>query len=256
MTAKHRLFALLAGLLFAGMVPGLAFANPPGALDQHQDSGPSYGGGEAAQEAQTFTAGITGQMTTVGLLLAINGSETVNVSIQTLDGSLKPSGTVLATGSATVTGTDRNVSNWVYFTLNAPVSVVSGNQYAIAFSVTNSYFFGDFSGGNPYAGGQDWFFQAGSWTDNGFNAYDLAFQTYVTVAADPTVTPPPTATQAPTVTQPPTATQPPAGTLPPTSAGGPSGAGRGTDAAWPALLGLMGLIAALAVITVRRRQSA
>jgi len=29
MTAKHRLFALLAGLLFAGMVPGLAFANPP-----------------------------------------------------------------------------------------------------------------------------------------------------------------------------------------------------------------------------------
>jgi hypothetical protein len=127
--------------------------------------------------------GITGQLTDVGLILAANGSETVNVSIQTLNGSAQPSGTILATGSALVTGSDAYAGNWVYFSLSSPVSVVVGQHYAIVFSTTSAQFFGSFGSTDLYAGGQRWFIQSGSWTDNGYTTYDLAFRTYVVPAA-------------------------------------------------------------------------
>ena len=232
---KRRVFAVFAGLLIAGALPAMALAIP-GTLDQHQEAGPDYAGGTktALMEAQTFTAGITGQMSAVSLLLSINGSETINVSIETLDGSLQPSGTVLATGSNPITGTDRNVTQWVVFTLNTPVSVVAGHQYAIVTSVTNAYVFGSFQSTDTYAGGKWWFVQTTTWTDLGFTTYDLAFRTYVT-APDPTAAP--------------------SSTPPPTSTDAASASIVGSGSSWLLPIGLIGLIATLAAMSIRRRRT-
>jgi len=233
----RRLLALAAGLLLAALVPGSALAVNPANLDQHQDSTPDWGGG--VTEGQTFTVGTTGQLTDVGLALAMNGTETVNVSIQTLNGSSQPSGTILATGSASVTGSDKYAAGWVYFTLSSPISVVAGEHYAIVFSTTNSQFFGAFGSTDTYAGGQEWFVQSSAWTDHGYTTYDLAFRTYVQAAA---------ATPAPTSRA--------TATPPPTSTGAAADAGASPYPMAPLPIGLLAVLGCALAIAFRRGRTA
>src|SRR5664280_384341 len=176
---KRNAMALLAGLLLIVLVPGSVLAITPGAtLDQHQDTSDTcsvYGN----NWAQTFTVGITGQLTDVGLSLEMDGTGTANVSIQTLNSSFQPSGTPLATGSAQVTGS----KSWVYFSLSVPVSVVAGQRYAIV-PITGGLVFSSCGAGTDlYAGGQVWYFDGSMWSNGGDSDYDLEFRTYVVPAA-------------------------------------------------------------------------
>src|SRR5664280_749671 len=176
---KRNSTALLPGLLLIVLVPGSVLAIPPGAtLDQHQDTSDTcsvYGN----NWAQTFTVGITGQLTDVGLSLEMDGTGTANVSIQTLNSSFQPSGTPLATGSAQVTGS----KSWVYFSLSVPVSVVAGQRYAIVPMTGGLVFSSCGMNTDLYAGGQVWYFDGSTWSNGGDSDYDLEFRTYVVPAA-------------------------------------------------------------------------
>jgi hypothetical protein len=46
---KRKAVALLAGLILIGLVPGSVLAVNPANLDQHQDSGPAWGGPGATE---------------------------------------------------------------------------------------------------------------------------------------------------------------------------------------------------------------
>ena len=98
---KRRALAICASLLIVALIPGSTLAIPPTSnLDQsNEPSGSDWAGGQTM--AQVFTAGKTGMLSKVGLSLAIDGTESVDVNIEGVDGSAQPDGSIVATSSAT-----------------------------------------------------------------------------------------------------------------------------------------------------------
>ena len=198
---KRLAVPLCAGLLVLGLVPGAALAAP--AIDQHSDDiSYDWGGTGTPTYAQTFTAGTTGTLTSVDLYLdAVSVATTVDVSIEALDGSGYPDGTVLASGSASVPVA---AAGWISVSLSA-YSVTSGHVYAIVFSLAGqSGGTWDVLGsiGNPYAKGEALDASSGWHGLQDVTTSDFAFETYVdaksgTSCATPTPTPIPTPTLAP-----------------------------------------------------------
>ena len=157
-----------------------------GALDQSQDGG--FAGSNvvwgSVQAAQSFTAGISGDLDQVDVLLARSGSPgDLTVEIQTLSSGV-PSGTVLASGSvaaASVTGSYA----WIPVPLSPVAPSSAGVQYAIVLSAPSSAGSGDrydwaITGGSPYSAGTQLSSLDGgaSWTA-GDPTFDSNFKTYV-----------------------------------------------------------------------------
>jgi hypothetical protein len=179
---KRPVIALSAAALLLSMLSGTALGVPiSGTLDQANETA-SSSSHTGATEAQTFTAGITGQLTTVELwalylqptvvapgAVRPNGSPAISLDIRNAAAGL-PTGGALATA----TGNPGASAGWVVFTLSTPIPVVSGTQYAIVFTISpyaNVFLAGSYSGGTRV--GQ----VGGSWVADATT--DYAFRTYV-----------------------------------------------------------------------------
>lgn len=237
---KRRVLALSAGLLLLGLLPGSTLAANPASIDQVNVVGSNQDNDGGHLMAQTFTVGKTGMLSSVDLWFAGGGS--VTVDIKALDGSGHPTGLSLATG----TGTASSASNggWTNFPFSVPLSVTSGQVYAIVFDFTGNpggpWAYGSNIGTDTYTGGVALFFFSSAWTtmSSANLVPDLAFRDYV----DPNTTPAPSITPAPTNTPPPTST----------AAGSSSAPGGGI--AWFVPMGLFASFFGLIVLISRRRQ--
>jgi hypothetical protein len=179
----------VAGVLFLGA----AGAASAGTLDQQQAAGSGDARVESGESlAQTFTAGLTGGLDRVDLLLGADGSGPsvpLTVEIRSVS-SGSPGSTVLAAGSVPPSAVGLTDA-WIPITFAAAPTVTAGTQYAIvAYSSVdhaNSYFWA-LEFGDPYAAGAN-FFQTstppdGTWTLTALDG-DQAFKTYVAVPTPP-----------------------------------------------------------------------
>lgn len=191
-------FTAAAVLLLAIAAPATA-----GTLDQQQTSANDNVGLTSTQSpAQTFTAGISGVLDQVDLLLLKVGSTPpASVTVEIRDTSAgSPSTAVLATASLPISAVGTTEAFVPVTFAYSPALVAAGTQYAIVAYAPGT--FGDTVGwsaqgtGNPYSSGAlftsadplppggNWMEQAGS---------DLAFKTYVgpapASAAPPSVKP-------------------------------------------------------------------
>jgi len=167
----------------------------------------------AASRAQTFTAGLTGELEEVELFLAEDGATfPLSVEITTVNGEGKPSATVLSSASVPAASIPPEASGpgaFVPISFAIPASVVAGTKYAIvAYSADHKGYVWGASATNVYAGGAHWeSTESPPTTSWRLEEDDLAFRTYVTVApacsAAPSITEQP---EAETVTEPATAT--------------------------------------------------
>lgn len=146
----------------------------PAEIDQ-QHVTINNGGGE--NRAQSFTAGVTGELELVKLPLNVM-MEPVELLFKIIEGE-GVDGNVLFETSYNLTNSDQN---WIEFSISG-VDVISGNKYTIQI-VENSgcgmppcYNWGMDTSGDNYIGGQ--FFYNGTPYSNG--DYDSAFITYVSL---------------------------------------------------------------------------
>jgi uncharacterized repeat protein (TIGR01451 family) len=172
---KRPVFALCAGILLLGLLPGSAMAS---SADQSNPSIETICTGHSSGNdlAQTFTADKSGTLTEVDLWLSWDGTgtATVTASIENTS-SGKPVGPPLATATATATSTP----GWVQF-LPAPlVTITSGTAYAIVFTPGSDV---QICNAADYSGAQRWAYDGG-WSDYAGEG-SFAYQTFVTAAAD------------------------------------------------------------------------
>ena len=146
----------------------------PAEIDQ-QHVTINNGGGE--NRAQSFTAGVTGELELVKLPLNVM-MEPVELLFKIIEGE-GVDGNVLFETSYNLTNSDQN---WIEFSISG-VDVISGNKYTIQI-IENSgcgmppcYIWGMDTSGDNYIGGQ--FFYNGTPYSNG--DYDSAFITYVSL---------------------------------------------------------------------------
>ena len=161
-------------------------AGATGTLDQSQEgavAGSNVVWG-SVRAAQSFTAGIGGDLDQVDLLLARSGSPgDLAVEIRTVS-SGAPSGTVLASGSVSQASVTSSFA-WISVPVSPVAPSSAGVQYAIVLSAPSSAGSGDrydwaVTGGNPYAAGTHLSSLDGgaNWTA-GDPSFDSNFKTYV-----------------------------------------------------------------------------
>jgi hypothetical protein len=189
-----RLF-LMASAACAALVLGAAAPASAGTLDQQQTGFDSFSSGAINSNeslAQTFTAGITGQVDQADLVLSkfFSPTEPVTVEIRNVAGGV-PGSTVLASTSIPLSAipADPNAA-FVPATFGAPAPVTAGTQYALvawSTAMTGSLGWSFRSGTNPYAGGAGLNDQIsppdGVW--NTPPGDDFAFKTYVVPSPPP-----------------------------------------------------------------------
>jgi len=177
---RFRLASLLAGAAVLALSAGGVLAGSD-TKDQHQDTdvATSWDAGDNAT-AQTFTAGMSGQLDRVSLYGRPGEWHTMSVELH--DGG--PSGTLLGTA------TDVAPANGAWFDagFSPTVHVDSGHAYAIVFG-GSSYVYVGGTCTTPYAGGAAFVYRANTWqlisTATGVDSCitDLAFRTWVAAAA-------------------------------------------------------------------------
>jgi len=170
--------ALAAGLSLFVNLPVQAATD---SVDQSQTVGTSFQRLELM--AQTFTAGVSGQVDRVSLLSDSSYAFVrLTVQIQSVTGGA-PSGTVL--GSSSYQGT-MQFKQWQDFAFSPGVSVTADKQYAIVVSTSvgtfnwyNSWIVNLYPGGQLYVGcyGCGWF-------SGGSYGQDFAFKTWVAVSTN------------------------------------------------------------------------
>ncbi len=183
--------------VFVFATGSLLAAAPSGVLDQEQAGSTwdlvGFGGIDAAQ---TFTAGMSGQLSDVevNVVVAAQTDPTITAGIFATSGGL-PTGSPLATD--TQTGGD----GWLTFNFGAPTSVTSGTQYALVIEPVGSITWRGVCS-DDYAGGQALIDDSGWKTfpqyvsdheadPTSYCVLDFAFRTYV---VQPETSPPPTST--------------------------------------------------------------
>jgi cell division septation protein DedD len=217
---------LLLGALLAAM-PGVALAAAQ-RLDQVNDGNRDHEGGGPDAYAQTFTAGASGLVTEVDLVMGVTAASVAMVEICAVDSAGAPDGASVAGSKVRV---DNTSADWVHFPISGRAYVQAGHAYAIVIHTGDGAW--AYGGENSYARGQAWDDWGSSWAPM-HPLTDFDFKTYVTAAAPsptplmpptpaPTATPMPTAPPTPTVTTPtpidtPTATPAPAATPTPAPA--------------------------------------
>lgn len=177
---RFRLASLLAGAAVLALSAGGVLAGSD-TKDQHQDTDVtiSWDAGDNAT-AQTFTAGMTGQLDRVSLYGRPGDWHTMSVELR--DGG--PSGTLLGTA------TDVAPANGAWFDagFSPTVHVDSGHAYAIVFG-GSSYVYVGGTCTAPYAGGAAFAYWSNAWQAISTTAHfdscvtDLAFRTWVAPAA-------------------------------------------------------------------------
>jgi hypothetical protein len=155
----------------------------------YQASCGTFPGSTRIDQAQTFTAGMSGRLTAASFWMARsnNSSNPIEWSISGTDAAGAPSA-LLASGTATAPSS--NGFQWVGFDLSQlQVYVTTGNRYALVVTCSTSFYncrgASNLSGG--YAGGSAY----NRWANGGWSANadkDFFFQTFVTVPT-PAVTP-------------------------------------------------------------------
>ena len=130
MARRTRTFLITAVAAAAALIP--AAGASAGTLDQQQTIS-NFGGlqvDSSNSKAQTFTAGITGQLDQVDLALS-GMSVTTPLTVQIRDGSATaPGDTVLASASVPTTAVTSSES-FVPITFTSSASVTAGTQYSI-----------------------------------------------------------------------------------------------------------------------------
>jgi hypothetical protein len=130
MGRRSRTLLITAGAAAAALIP--AAGASAGTLDQQQTLS-NFGGlevGSNTSKAQTFTAGLTGQLDQVDLALS-DMSATTPLTVQIRDGSATaPGDTVLASASVPTSAVP-SVESFVPITFASPASVTAGTQYSI-----------------------------------------------------------------------------------------------------------------------------
>jgi hypothetical protein len=207
MARRTRTFLITAVAAAAALVP--AAGASAGTLDQQQTLS-NFGGlqvDSSNSKAQTFTAGLTGQLDQVDLALS-GMSVTTPLTVQIRDGSATaPGDTVLASASVPTSAVTSSES-FVPITIAPPASVTAGTQYSIV-ALNDSpaiscwfWYAGKTDTGSAYEGGRLYSSPngppgTGPWFEGNTMA-DFEFKTYVTPPPPP---PPPVvqpATTAPT----------------------------------------------------------
>jgi hypothetical protein len=127
MTTRTRTFLVTAVAAAAALIP--AAGASAGTLDQQQTLS-NFGGLSVTKYAQTFTAGLTGQLDQVDLALS-GMSVTTPLTVQIRDGSATaPGDTVLASASVPTSAVTSSES-FVPIAFASPASVSAGTQYSI-----------------------------------------------------------------------------------------------------------------------------
>ena len=192
MARRTRTFLITAVAAAAALIP--AAGASAGTLDQQQTL-LTFGGlqvDSTNSKAQTFTAGLTGQLDQVDL--ALSGlSLTTPLAVQIRDGSATaPGATVLASASVPTSAVTGSAS-FVPATFISPASVSAGTQYSIVALTNDSSSWFWHAGGpvtdSPYVGGRlygssDGPPAMGTWTEGNPQA-DFAFKTYVAPPSPP-----------------------------------------------------------------------
>lgn len=218
------------GVILALLLPSAVLATPVGTLDVDQGAEDgmtldTYQG----PIGQVFTAGLSGDLTTVSLYVDKTGSLMVDplvVEIHDMDSG----STLMATTSIAAGDISGDGPGWVDAVFSTPAAITAGHDYEIVIPVV-----GDQSlGYEVYAtdGAPSGFAEATLGPEPFFGT--IAFRTYVTATPTPTPTP--------SVTIPPTSTVSPAA---------PSAPGSGTTMLLIAILALTTTV--VAVGTRRRR---
>ena len=181
----------------------LAFASTAaaGTLDQQQTSSTNNDVALFPDQtpAQTFTAGISGGLDRVDLLLLKVGTPPAAVTVEIRNTSAGQPGTgVLATASLP-TSAIGTTQAFVPVTFATPAPVTAGTQYAVLAytpgTPDNTVGWRFQNAGNPYSPGamfvsNDPLPPGGNWQQDGGIDDDLGFKTYV-VPAPPVAQPPP-----------------------------------------------------------------
>jgi hypothetical protein len=178
---RFRALSLVAGVAVLALTAGGVLAGA-GTLDQHQDTHDSGGFGAADYPtAQTFTAGLSGQLNRVSLYgtEANLGDRTLTVRIESVDGSGHPTGTLLSPGATT---TAIPLSGWFDADFSTGPSVVADSKYAIVFGA-GDYFMAAGTCTEAYAGGEALAIEDTDWAPIAVLELsciaDFAFRTYV-----------------------------------------------------------------------------
>lgn len=161
--------ALAAGLMLAFSVGAQAVTD---AVDQSQTL--ALSAESTSQEAQTFTAGITGRLDKVSLYSG--GAALGTVQIQTVTGTF-PAGSILGTNSFS----GSFVRGFHDFAFAPAIPITSGSHYAIVVkTIARTTLSWSTSGGiDAYSGGQGYIGGGTTWgTDSKFGA-DFTFKTWV-----------------------------------------------------------------------------
>jgi hypothetical protein len=169
--------------------PGFALA---GTLDQQQTATDPHAFtiGTNQTVAQTFTAGRSGEIDRVDLVIAKEGAPAapLSVEIRSVSGG-SPTSTVLAATSGPASSVPTSPT-FVAISFVSPATAVAGTQYAIvassAATVSDEYEWneGPLPPANPYAGGAVFEMSpasSGTWVAAAAGV-DLAFKTYVAPA--------------------------------------------------------------------------
>ncbi len=152
---------------------GYSYSEGTSLIDQ-QNLAINNGGGE--DRAQSFTAGMSGNLTAIELPFStMEGTTDVNIAIRDGDGT---NGAILHTQTFTIPG---GGMTWYSFDISG-VSIVAGNSYTIHVTEVSPgscfdlcYEWGMDTSGNNYSGGL--FYYNGTPYSGGI--YDCAFKTYV-----------------------------------------------------------------------------
>lgn len=211
---KRLIAPLFGAALTLALSAGSVLAVLPGTLDQQQTNiSSSASVGASPIEGETFTAGITGNLTAVGIYIDVISAPALAPALVTPGpGSnfaiavFPTSGGMPDTSGGPMFeeyGTASSTPGWHDFILSSPAPVVSGTQYAIlAAPVTGNFL--DWSGDctDVYAGGQALVKNGSGWSaphvlNDTVCLVDFAFHTYVQPPSPQTSapqTPPPTST--------------------------------------------------------------
>ena len=191
MARRTRTFLITAVAAAAALIP--AAGASAGTLDQQQTLS-NFGGlqvDSTDSKAQTFTAGLTGQLDQVDLALS-GMSVTTPLTVQIRDGSATaPGGTVLASASVPTSAVTSSES-FVPITIASPASVTAGTQYSIvALNDSSGWFWyaGKTNTASAYEGGRLYSSPngppgTGPWFEGNTMA-DFEFKTYVTPSPPP-----------------------------------------------------------------------
>jgi hypothetical protein len=197
-----RLIAVATVAIMAAFATG-GVAAAPGTLDQQQMN---TSWNEWAMDytlAQTFTAGLTGQLDEISIhghgvdmpepAVVPHVIPYVTLKITNVEADV-PGSTVLSSASVMIDGIDR----WHFIGINPPVPVTAGTQYAIVLELQSPSATNQWNGTctDLYAGGQALVYSDDTWmdfptfvaryeADPGICALDFTFQTYVLTNASP-----------------------------------------------------------------------